>query len=776
MNVVTMDVVKRREDQRLVTGMGRYVGDLRPSGILHAVMVRSPHAHARILAIDTAAARQADGVVAVVTGGDLAPDGLATMPGGSRFSRPDGSSSPKTDRPVLATERVRFVGEPVAAIIAESRAAALAAAELVTVDYKEEPVVVRPAEALAPGAPAVWDITSDNVAFLWQGGDHGATDAALASAHHVTRLDASISRVSANSLEPRAFLAEPQVDGRLVLHASHQNPFQLRDRLLDLGFERDGLQVLIGDVGGSFGMKAGVQQEVVVSLWAARHLARPVVWESDRTEAFLSDEHGRELDFTAEIGFDKAQRIVALKVRMNVNIGAYLSDRSGSAVTNIGGIAGVYDIPHISADIYGVLTNTVPTAAYRGAGRPEATYVIERVLDVAARELGVSPFELRRRNLIPSSAMPYKTALVFTYDCGEFAENMAVAANMAGWETFEARRKASAAAGKLRGIGVANCIEVAGGPFTRPGRDFARLVLTPEGRLVVDSGSVSVGQGYETMFPQMIADRFGIAADQVDYHQGDTDRLPGGRGNGGSGGLCVGGSAVTIATDGVIAKATRIAAKLLETTEDQVVLSDGSFRAGQTNRFVTLSEVARAAHDPRWLDEGEEPGISATGEFQPPTVTFPNGTHICEIEIDPETGVVEIERYCAVEDLGRVMNPTLASGQVHGGVAQGIGQAMGEQIVHDPSGQLITASFQDYQMPRAADLPSFTLDYREVPTKVNPLGVKGVGEAGTVGALAATMNAVNDALASVGIRHFDMPATPARVWSAIAAQTASNPK
>jgi carbon-monoxide dehydrogenase large subunit len=771
MNVVTVDWVKRREDERFVTGGGRYVGDLRPAGILHAVMVRAPHAHARILTIDTSAAEQADGVVAVVTGQDLAADGFGTLPGGIRYPRPDGSPAPKTDRPVLASDEVRFVGEAVAAIIAESRAAALAAAELVSVAYEEAPVVVRPAEALAAGAPAVWDIASDNIGFHWQGGDHGATEAALSRAHHVTKLEASISRVSANSLEPRAFLVEPQADGRLVVHASHQGPFQLRDRIIELGFApHDGLKVIVGDVGGSFGMKGGLHPEVVLSLWAARKLGRPVVWESDRTEAFLSDEHGRELDFVAEIGFDEAKRIVGLKVRLDVNVGAYLSDRSGSAITNIGGIAGVYDIPHIAAEIYGVLTHTVPTAAYRGAGRPEATYIIERVLDVAARELGVSPFELRRLNLIPPSAMPYKTALVFTYDCGEFAGNMTLAAQMADWDGFEERRKASAAAGKLRGIGIANCIEVAGGPFTRPGRDFARVTLTPEGRLVVDSGSVSVGQGYETMFPQMIAQRFGISVDQVDYHQGDTDRLPGGRGNGGSGGLCLGGSALTLATDAVVAKATRVAAQLLEAPEDQIEVSDGSFRVRQTNRFVTLSEVARAAHDPSRLAAGEEPGITAVGEFQPPAVTFPNGTHMCEVEIDPETGVVQILNYSAVEELGRVLNPTLASGQLHGGIAQGVGQAMGEIIVHDPSGQLITASFQDYQMPRAGDLPSFTLGYREVPTKVNPLGVKGVGEAGTVGSLAATMNAVNDALAAVGVRHFDMPATPARIWSAIAAQ------
>ena len=511
-------------------------------------------------------------------------------------------------------------------------------------------------------------------------------------------------------------------------------------------------------------MKMGAAPEAVVVVYAARSLQRPVLWESSRNEAFQADEHARELEATSEIGFDEMNRTIGLKVRVNANLGAYVDAKSGWSVGNIGGIAGVYDIPAIRAEVYGILTHTSPTAAYRGAGRPEATYIIERLLDVAALELGVSPFELRRRNLIPPSAMPYRTALVFAYDCGEFEGNMDTAEDLADVAGFEARRTEAARRGKLRGIGVCNCIEVAGGPVGVLAPDIARVSLLTNGHLRVQSGSMSVGQGHETAFTQIIADQFGVPAEMVEYHQGETDVLPFGRGNGGSIALCVGGTAVAQAAHKLAGTLTEAAAKLLEAPPGTVTLSDGIFRSRDANRTLTLAEVAAAI-----TPVSDDVAADDEGTFRPPEVTFPNGTHVCEVEIDPDTGMVEIVSYTAVEDIGRVLHPMLAEGQIQGGVAQGIGQAIGEKIVYDEAGQLLTGSFMDYQMPRASDLPNYTLRFREVPTKVNPLGAKGVGEAGTVGALSAAMNAINDALAPLGIRHFDMPATPACVWRAIQA-------
>ena len=762
--------VKRREDLRLLTGQGNYAADATPTGMTVAIFLRSPYAHARIESIDTAPARNLPGVVAVYTAADLTD--VAPIAGGIGFPRPDGAPAPKTDRLLLARERVRFVGEPVALVIAESRAAGLQAAEAIVVDYAGLPVVTEPVAAMQQGAAAVWDEVPDNIGFLWQRGDAAGTDAALAGSAHVTTLQFGVSRVTANSLEPRGAWACIAADGRIEVHASHQSPFALRNGMASGNFQLapTDIRVVPGDVGGSFGMKSGVHLESVLVAWAARRLDRPVRWIADRTEGFLTDEQAREMRIGASLGLDADGRFTALKLRWDVNLGAYVSGRSGWGVGNIGGIAGVYLIPVIAAQVCGVLTHTVPTAAYRGAGRPEATYAIERLIDVAARELGVSPYELRRRNLIPPQAMPYKTALTFTYDCGEFEANMQQAAALSDLASFEQRRVAAAARGKLRGIGLCNCIEVAGGPFLRPAKDLATLRLAEDGTLVLRSGSMSVGQGLETTMTQLVADRFGVAPELVAWEGGDTDLLASGKGNGGSGALCIGGSAVSLAVDKVIDRARRIAAELLEAAVVDVELAEGRFSIAGTDRSVSLIDVAAAAHDPAHIPPGEEGGLVESGEFTPTAVTFPNGTHICEVEIDRETGVTDIVGYSAVEELGRVLNPMIVAGQIHGGVVQGVGQALGEVIIHDPdSGQMLTASFMDYQMPRASEYPDFRLATREVPTAVNPLGAKGVGEAGTVGALGAAMNAINDALAPLGIRHFDMPATPARVWAAIQA-------
>jgi carbon-monoxide dehydrogenase large subunit len=765
--------VRRREDVRLLTGRGRYAADQHPPGMLQAVLVRSPHAHASIGDIDVAAALAMPGVVAVFTAADLTD--VSPIPGGIGFPRPDGGPAPKTDRPLLASDRVRFVGEPVAVVLAETMDAGKDAAEAVMVDYSELPLVTDPIAAMETGAPPVWDNVPDNIGFLWKRGDAAATDAALRSAAHVARLQFTVSRVTANSMEPRGAWAELGADGRMEVHAAHQSPYNLRNGMANgnFGIKPTEIRVLADDVGGSFGMKSGVQPEYALVAWAARKISRPVRWISDRTEGFLADEQAREMRITAELALDAAGKFTALKLRWDVNLGAYVTGRSGWPVGNIGGTAGVYHIPTMYAESCGILTNTVPTAAYRGAGRPEATYTIERLIDIAARELGISPYELRRRNLIPPDAMPYKTALTFTYDCGEFEGNMQKAAELSELDSFAARRAEAESRGKLRGIGLCNCIEVAGGPFLRPAKDQSTLRLAEDGTLILRTGSMSVGQGLETAFCQLVAERFGVPIDQVQYEQGDTDLLSGGKGNGGSGALCIGGSAVTLAVDAVIEKAKRIASELLKAAEVDVTFEAGRFTIAGTDRSVDLATVARAAYDPAHIAPGEEGGLVESGEFTPTAVTFPNGTHICEVEIDPDTGVTEIVRYSAVEELGYVLNPLLVAGQTHGGVAQGVGQALGEQIVHDPqSGQMLTASFMDYQMPRADDLPDIRMATREVPTKVNPLGAKGVGEAGTVGAMAAAMNAVNDALAPLGIRHFDMPATPNRVWHAIAAARA----
>jgi aerobic carbon-monoxide dehydrogenase large subunit len=754
--------VRRREDAKLLTGKGNYSADGHKPGMLHAVLVRSHHAHAAINSIDTAAARAMPGVVAVFTGADLTD--VAPIPGGIGFPRPDGSPAPKTHRPLLAADRVRFVGEPVAVVLSETMEAGKDAAEAVMVDYRELPLVTDAVAALEPSAAKVWDDVPDNIGFLWKRGDAAAADEALRNAAHVARLEFTVSRVTANSMEPRGAWAEIDSDGRMVVHAAHQSPFNLRNGMANSNFnvKPTDIRVLCEDVGGSFGMKSGVQPEYVLAAWAARKLQRPVRWIEDRTEGFLTDEQAREMRITVELALDATHKFTALKLRWDVNLGAYVTGRSGWPVGNIGGTAGVYDIPAIYAESCGILTNTVPTAAYRGAGRPEATYTIERIIDIAARELGISPYELRRRNLIPPDAMPYKTALTFTYDCGEFEGNMQKASELAELDSFAVRRAEAEQRGKLRGIGLCNCIEVAGGPFLRPAKDQAALRLAADGTLVLRSGSMSVGQGLETAFTQLVADRFGVSQDNVRYEAGDTDMLPGGKGNGGSGALCIGGNAVDLVVNKVIDKAKQVAAELLEAADVDVVFEAGRFTIAGTDRSVTLAEVARAA-----VIDGNE--LVESGEFTPTAVTFPNGTHICEVEIDPDTGVTEVVRYSAVEELGRVLNPMLVAGQVHGGVVQGVGQAMAEQIIHDPhSGQMLTASFMDYIMPRADDLPEIAMATREVPTKVNPLGAKGVGEAGTVGAMAAAMNAVNDALAPLGIRHFDMPATPYRVWKAIA--------
>jgi len=763
--------VRRVEDARLLLGLGRYSDDVILPRQAYAVLVRSPHAHARIRGVDAAAAGSAPGVLAVLTGADAAADGLDNLPTDANRKRRDGSPAFATPRPVLARERVRHVGDPVALVVAETRAEAVDAAALVAVDYEPRPAVAATAEATRPGAAVVWDEAPDNVAFVWEAGQRDAVARAFAGAAHVTRLAFVVTRVAAAPLEPRAAVGEyDRRTGRYTLHTGMQGPHGTRAFLAGiLRVPHSRVRVVSGEVGGSFGMRSGIYPELALVLWAARRLGRPVGWTSDRREGFVTDEHGRDNVSTAELALDAEGKFLALRVAIALNIGAYLTPRSaGPGTNNVGGVAGVYTTPAIHVQTTGVYTNMTPTGPYRGAGRPEATYAIERVIDIAARELGLDPVALRRRNLIPASAMPFKTGLVFTYDCGDFARGMEMALALADHAGFEQRRAAARRRGKLLGLGIANPVEVAGGPYTSVNPDTAQLRVNADGSVSLFAGSTSMGQGNETAFVQIVADRLGVPPERIQVFAGDTDALDAGRGNGGSGALTVGGSAVLRATDKVIERGRRIAAHLLEAAPADVVLADGRFTVAGTDRGVPLAAVARAAYQTRQLPAGMEPGLSETAAFTPPAVTFPNGCQVCEVEIDEETGAVRVVRHSVVDDVGRMVNPMLVQGQIHGGVVQGLGQGLFELLAYDAeTGQLLSGSFMDYAMPRADDVPSFEVGHHEVPTQVNPLGAKGVGEAGTVGALPALLNAVNDALAPLGVRHLDMPVTAERVWRAI---------
>jgi aerobic carbon-monoxide dehydrogenase large subunit len=768
--------VRRFEDPRLLRGEGRFIDDVNLSGQAHAVVVRSVHAHARIRALDTTAAARAPGVVAVLTGADVARDGLGTMRATIARRRPDGSPMFAPSHPGLVQERVRYVGDPIALVIAESRAQAEDAAELVGIDYVPLPSVTATADAAVAGAPPVWDECPDNVSNVFETGDRAATEAAFQRAHRVVRRRYVITRVYAQYMEPRGALGvyEPG-PSRYTLYADVQYPHRVRNALASMIFRvpEHAIRVVAGDVGGAFGTKGWQYAEHRLVLWAARRLGRPVKWTCERREALLADEHARDNVSEAELALDAGGRFLGLRVRTIANVGAYVSDRSLlPTFMNVGTLVGVYTIPTAHVHVTCVLSHTSPTAPYRGAGRPEATYVIERLIDDAARELGVDPIELRRKNLIPPAAMPYRTPLGFTYDCGQFERTMEEAAKLADLAGFPARREAARRRGRLRGLGVANAIERAAGP--QP--EFAEIRFDAGGTATVLMGTKSQGQGHETIFKQILHQRLGLDPDDVRFVDGDTDRVAFGTGTMGSRSTVVGGSALWLAADKVSAKGKRIAARLLEAAEADIALTDGRFVVAGTDRGVTLREVARAAFQPGKLPPGLEPGLYETGTFAPAADTFPNGCHVCELEIDPETGVVTIVGYVVADDVGTVINPLTLEGQIHGGVAQGLGQALMEQVVYDAeSGQLLTGTFLDYALPRAETMGAPVVVSYPVPTRLNPLGAKGAGEAGTIGALPAVMNAVMSALVAVGVRDFDMPATPERLWQAIQAARLTQP-
>jgi aerobic carbon-monoxide dehydrogenase large subunit len=759
--------IKRFEDVRLVRGTGRFHDDVNLPGQAHAVIVRSIHAHASIRAVDTAAAVTLPGVLAIFTGADVAADRLGTMKMTLKRKRPDGSPMFAPPHPGLVSDRARYVGDPVAMVIAETRAQAEDAAERVVIDYEALPAVT--ATAVTIGGAAVWSQCPDNVSNVHEAGDKAATEAAFTRAAHVVRRRYRISRVHAQYMEPRGALgAWDPGEGRYTLYADVQYPHRVRNALATNIFKvpEHTVRVIVGDVGGAFGTKGWQYPEHRLVLWAARKLGRPVKWSCERREAIPADEHARDNVSEAELALDGDGHFLGLRVRTLANVGAYVSsDRNLLATfSNIVTLVGVYTFPAAHVEVLSVLSNTNSTAPYRGAGRPEATYVLERLIDDAARELGLDPVELRRRNMIGAAAMPYRTALGMTYDSGDFALNMEKALKLADVAGFPARREAARARGKLRGLAVVNAIERAAG--AQP--EFAEIRFAPSGTATVFMGTKNQGQGHETTFKQILYERLGLDPAEVRYIDGDTDRVAFGMGTMGSRSTVIGGSALWTAADKILAKGRKIAARLLEAAEEDIVFFDGDFRVTGTDRTVAIKEVARAAFQPGQLPKGLEPGLYETGTFVPPTDTWPNGCHVCEAEVDPETGAVALVGYVIVDDVGTVINPVTLKGQIHGGVAQGVGQALMEEVVYDPdSGQLLTASFMDYAIPRADTLPDMHIESHPVPTKLNPLGAKGAGEAGTVGALPAAMNAVIDALAPLGVRALDMPATPARVWRAI---------
>jgi carbon-monoxide dehydrogenase large subunit len=748
----------RIEDARFVTGRGAYVDDLKIEGLVHGVMVRAA-GPGEVTNVDISAARASAGVLGVWTAAELAAEGGPThMPCGVALPGTNGETAFQAARPMLAINRARFAGEGVAFVVAETTEAARDAAGLVEIDMDEIGVVVESRDARAAGAPAVWGEVPDNIGFVWAKGDMDAAKAAVAGAPRRVTLQSHVSRISVCSMEPRGCVGEI-VNGRLVLHASNQGPHGLKGALAKIfGIEPADVRVIAHDVGGSFGMKAGAYVEDVLCLHAARQLGRPVKWIADRSEGFLTDDHGRDTVIDATLGFDDAGNLLGLVAHFDLNIGAYLSGRSLAAgLGNLGGISGVYRIGPTAASAYGVFTHVHTLGPYRGAGRPDATFAIERLLDMAAADLGADPFEFRMRNLIPPEVMPYHTGFMFEYDCGEFAENMKQAAENADIAGFPSRQRDAKKTGKLRGIGFANPIEVAGGPFVNPGTDHARVTVNADGTALIHAGCMSTGQGLQTMFSEMVARGLGIAKEDIRFSQGDTDDLPGGRGSGGSAATPTGGSSVTLAVRAVIEKGTEIASEMLEAAAVDISFADGAFSVAGTDRSVSLPEVAAEA-----VSRGAD--LAGQSIFTPSKVTFPNGCHVCEVEIDPETGVVEVCRYTVVEDVGQVMNPTMLAGQMYGGVAQGVGQSLLERMVYNSDGQPLSGSFMDYAMPRADMMPEMQLQTREVRTEVNPVGAKGVGEAGTVGSMVCVINAVCNAL---GARHFEMPATPDRVWAAL---------
>ena len=764
--------MRRVEDPRLLTGQGRFTDDIRLDGEAVGVVLRSPHAHAEIAAIDTTEARGLPCVLAVYTAGDLSADRIGDIKCLTPMAGKNGSETIMPPHPVLARGRVRHVGDPVAFVVAETLPQAKDAAELIAVDYRELPAVVETARALDPDAPRIWDEAPDNLSLDWELGNAEATEAGFAKAAHITRLVLINNRLVVNSIEPRVALGVyDEAEGRFTLHTPSQGVHDLKFQLADdiFGLPRDRFHVLTPDVGGAFGMKNFLFAEQVLVLYAARKLGRPVRWTGERGESFISDSQGRDHVATAELALDAEGRFLALRCSIVANMGAYLSNFAPFIPTGccVKMFSGLYRIPAVYGEVKCVFTNTVPVDAYRGAGRPEAAYVVERLADAAARELGLAPDEIRRRNFVPPEAMPYETPLGLTFDSGDFGAMMERALAAADWAGMPARRAEARADGRLRGIGLCCYIEECGGS----GKEDARMSLDPDGGVTVSVSTQNNGQGHATAYGQVISDKLGLPPEAIRIRQGDSDDLAFGHGTGGSRSLLMGSGAILAASDKMLARARAVAAHLLEAAEADIGFDAGQFTIVGTDRQAGLAEVARATHTEGALPSELSGPIDEVARHQGATMTYPNGSHVCEVEVDRATGAVRIVRYVVMDDFGVLVNPLLAAGQVHGGAAQGIGQALLEDTRYDPdSGQLLTGSFMDYCMPRAKDLPMFELTMVEdYPCATNPMGIKGAGEAGSIGASPAAINAIIDALSPLGVTHIDMPATPERVWRAIRA-------
>ena len=761
--------VKRTEDQRLLTGDGKYNDDFDLDRQTFAYIMRSPHAHAEILHIDTEESKNSQGVLLVLTGDDVRKDEISPMPCAIPIKNIDGSDRSDTYRPILAQGRVRHVREPVVAVIAETLAQARDAGELIDISYEELPSTTDTYHSADPNSPKVHENLPNNICFDWGKGDHDKTEEAFKAASKVTTLKLINNRIVVNSMEPRGAIGDfDSQTGRSTLYSSSQGTHGLRDAISEeiLKIGKENLRVITGDVGGGFGMKIFPHPEQPIVVWASRKLNRPVRWVSERNEGFLSDIQARDHVTTAEMAMDENGKFLALRVTTHAALGAYLSQYSTYIPTEAGTgmLNGLYSIPTIWVNVKGVLTNTVPTDAYRGAGRPEAIYCIERLVDKCARELGISPNQIRERNFIKPEQLPYTTALGDVYDSGEFVELMNSGMEKADWNGFETRKKNSADKGKLRGIGMATYVEKCGG-----GNAETADVKFEEDKdhITIFIGTVTNGQGHDTAYKQIMSDRLGVDTDNITVVQGDSDKVPPGM-TGGSRSVTVGGVAISKASENIIEKGKHIAAHILETADEDIDYEEANFRVTGTDRMVSLFDVARASKDPSNLPDGTDAGLDESYSHLPDAATYPNGCHVCEIEIDPETGVVEILRYTVMDDFGDIINPLLIEGQVHGGIVQGLGQALQEHTVYDEeSGQLLTASFMDYTLPRAGDLPYFDFNMRNVRCKTNPLGIKGSGEAGAIGAPPSVINAIIDALSPDGENiDIDMPATPDVIWRA----------
>lgn len=769
--------VLRKEDHRFVSGKGRYTDDIQLVGLTYAAFVRSPYARADIKSFDVSDALAAPGVIAVLTGEEVAKDGLGGLPCGWMIHSKDGSEMRQPHHPVLAADRVNYLGEPVALVIADTQLEAKNAAELVMVDFEPLTAVVNP--ATASQAETLYEAVPNNLCYEWELGDEAATEAGLAAAAHVTTLKLTNNRLIPNAIEPRAALAEYNSGtDEIILHTTSQNPHLVRlimTAFVQIAPEHK-LRVIAPDVGGGFGSKIFIYSEETALAWAAKKLGLTIKWTADRSESFLTDAHGRDHVSEAQLALSADGEFLALKVKTVANMGAYLSTFASAVPTYLYGtlLAGQYRTPAIYVEVDSVFTNTAPVDAYRGAGRPEATYLVERIVEKAAAEMGLDPAELRRRNFIGRDQFPYQTPVALEYDTGDYEASLHKALKMADYNTFSARQAEAEARGKLRGIGLSCYIEACGlAPSQVAGAlgagvglwESGEVRVNPTGSVTVLTGSHSHGQGHETTFAQLVADRLGLPIEDVEVVHGDTGKLDFGLGTYGSRSLAVGGSALSVAADKVVEKGRKIAAHLLRTDVDNIDFDAPVFKMIDSNESKTFQEIAFAAyvnHD--YPSDELEPGLAEKAFYDPLNFTYPAGTHICEVEIDPDTGVVEIIQFVAVDDFGTIINPMIVEGQVHGGLAQGIGQALLEQAVYDDTGQLITGSYMDYCMPRADNFPDFKVGMTCTPCTHNPVGAKGCGEAGAIGSPPAVMNAITQALGGIEI---DMPATSEKVWRAV---------